>query len=55
MKLQKKKRSNLADTEKRSVAELLAKGKDDEARIHVDSAVDDTLLRRGVCALRSER
>jgi hypothetical protein len=41
LKLQKKKRSNLADTEKRSVAELLAKGKDDEARIHVEQIIKE--------------
>jgi vacuolar protein sorting-associated protein IST1 len=44
LKLQKKKRSNLADNEKRNVADLLAKGQDDEARIHTEQIIKEDMV-----------
>jgi vacuolar protein sorting-associated protein IST1 len=41
LKLQKKKRANLADNEKRSVADMLAKGQEDEARIHTEQIIKE--------------
>jgi vacuolar protein sorting-associated protein IST1 len=44
LKLQKKKRSNLAENEKRNVADLLAKGQDDEARIHTEQIIKEDMV-----------
>jgi hypothetical protein len=41
LKLQKQKRGNLADNEKRVIADFLAKGKDDEARIRVEGILKE--------------
>lgn len=41
LKLQKQKRGNLADNEKRVIADFLAKGKDDEARIRAEGILKE--------------
>ena len=41
LKLQKKKRGNLCDNEKRTIADMLAKGNEAEARVRVETVIKE--------------